>query len=141
MTAVPQDQWREMRVAGFMSRLGQLQALRGPDGWRYGLLADDSHLNAVGVVHGGVITSLIDHTVALCAWEAAGRRPVVTVQCDTRFLAPARSGDFIEARAMLHHQGRSLIHLNAEICVAGRLIASGAAIMKRVDPEPEARND
>lgn len=81
MTAVPQDQWREMRVAGFMSRLGQLQALRGPDGWRYGLLADDSHLNAVGVVHGGVITSLIDHTVALCAWEAAGRRPVVTVQC------------------------------------------------------------
>lgn len=42
---------------------------------------------------------------------------------------------------MLHHQGRSLIHLNAEICVAGRLIASGAAIMKRVDPESEARND
>jgi len=134
-------QWRDMRTAGFMSRLGRLQALRGPEGWRYGLQADETHLNAVGVVHGGVLTSLLDHVVALCAWEATGRRPVVTVQCETRFFAPARSGDFIEAAALLHHQSRSLIHLGAKILVKGALVASGSAIMKMVGHEPEEKND
>lgn len=135
------DQWQEIRTKGFMSRVGALQASRTPAGWAYGLRVDDSHLNPVGVVHGGVLTTLIDHAIALFAWEAVGRRPVVTVQCDTRFLAPARSGDFIQVTSTLRHQSKSLIYIDADVTVSGRAVATGSAILKIARQTPEGSHD
>lgn len=143
MTAMPDGaaEWREMPQTGFLSRLGPLQALRTAGGWRYGLATDDTHLNAIGLVHGGVITGLIDHAVALFGWEAAGRNPVVTVQCDTRFFTPARSGDFIEVAPALRHLGKGLIHLEADVTVGERAVARGNVVMKIARKTSGERHD
>ncbi|ADZ71565.1 PaaI family thioesterase [Polymorphum gilvum] len=122
--------WKEMRAGRFLDRIGPLLAARDDGAWRYGLRVDDSHTNPVGLVHGGVIFSLIDHAIALVAWEAADRHAAVTLQLDTRFLETARAGDLLEAGARLRHRTHSLLFLDADVTVGGRPIAAASAIMK-----------
>jgi uncharacterized protein (TIGR00369 family) len=128
------DPWRQMKIGGFIDHIGPMLAKRNDKdtggGWRYGLRSEAHHANPLGILHGGVITSLIDHAIALVAWEAAGRQPTVTVQVDTRFLNAARVGDLVEVQAKLRHQTRSLIFLDAEVTVEGKAIATASSIMK-----------
>ncbi len=114
-----------------MGQIGPLlRSTRLEDKNTYGLRTDDSHVNALGLVHGGVLTSLLDQVAALVAWSAADRRPTVTIQMDTRFLGAARAGDFLEARASIQHMTRSLIFLDAAITTEAGPVASASAIMK-----------
>lgn len=67
-------------------------------------------LNSLGVVHGGIISSLAD--VAMCnvpEVDARGVQTVVTVDLKVSFLRPAR-GEFLQADARVIKKGKSLIH-------------------------------
>ncbi|SMX44490.1 Thioesterase superfamily protein [Actibacterium lipolyticum] len=96
----------------------------------YGLQTTEQHKNHIGLVHGGVLTSLMDQVLAIVAWNAADRQPTVTVQMDTRFLGAAKAGDFLEARASIRHATRSLIFIDAAISSVKGPVASASAIMK-----------
>ncbi|AZS82809.1 PaaI family thioesterase [Achromobacter spanius] len=98
--------------------------------WAYGLLATADHLNPAGVVHGGLLTALLDHGLSAIAWQALDRRPCVTVQLDTHFLAPARAGQFLEVRGQLLRATSSLVFMRGELSVAGNVVATGAAVLK-----------
>ncbi|PCH47643.1 MAG: thioesterase [Hyphomicrobiales bacterium] len=136
--------WKEMKIGGFVDHIGPLLAKRNNPGsgsdWRYGLKCKLHHANPLGIIHGGVITSLIDHAIALVAWEAADRQPVVTVQVDTKFLAAAKIGDLVEVQASLVHLTRSIIFLDAEVTVGGNPIANASAVMKVVGKKGEISN-
>lgn len=125
------DGWKPMRIDGFMALIGPL--LRPTDSEErdtYGLQTHEGHKNHIGLVHGGVLTSLLDQAIAITAWNAADRQPTVTVQMDTRFLGAARAGDFLETRATIRHGTRSLIFVDAEISSGSGPIASASAILK-----------
>ncbi len=125
------DGWKPMRIDGFMALIGPLLRATGPEGRdTYGLQTHDGHKNAIGLVHGGVLTSLLDQVLAITAWNAADRQPTVTVQMDTRFLGAARAGDFLETRATIRHGTRSLIFVDAEVTSGSEPIASASAILK-----------
>lgn len=96
----------------------------------YGLQTNVGHQNHIGLVHGGVLTSLLDQVIAIVAWNAADRQPTVTVQMDTRFLGAARAGDFLETRAAIRHSTRSLIFVDANITSTNGPVATASAIMK-----------
>ncbi|MDN4594397.1 PaaI family thioesterase [Polycladomyces subterraneus] len=67
-------------------------------------------LNSLGVVHGGIISSLAD--VAMCnvpEVDARGVQTVVTVDLKVSFLRPAK-GEFLLADARVIKKGKSLIH-------------------------------
>jgi acyl-CoA thioesterase len=67
-------------------------------------------LNSLGVVHGGIISSLAD--VAMCnvpEVDARGVQTVVTVDLKISFLSPAR-GEFLLADARIIKKGKNLIH-------------------------------
>ncbi|WAI84877.1 MULTISPECIES: PaaI family thioesterase [Achromobacter] len=98
--------------------------------WAYGLLATADHLNPAGVVHGGLLTALLDHGLSAIAWQALDRRACVTVQLDTHFLAPARAGQFLEVRGQLLRATSSLVFMRGELSVAGNIVATGAAVLK-----------
>lgn len=98
--------------------------------WAYGLLATADHLNPAGVVHGGLLTALLDHGLSAIAWQALDRRACVTVQLDTHFLAPARAGQFLEVRGQLLRATSSLVFMRGELSVAGNVVATGAAVLK-----------
>lgn len=66
--------------------------------------------NSLGVVHGGIISSLAD--VAMCnvlEGDAHGVQRVVTVDLKVSFLSPAK-GEFLLADARVYQQRERLIH-------------------------------
>ena len=127
------DGWRALKIDGFMGHIGPLlkstdETSRNP----YGLQMREAHMNAIGFVHGGVVTGFLDQVLALEAWNAVGRQPTVTVQMDTRFVRSARAGDFLEARADIRHETRSMIFVDADVYCGEDLVACANAVMKIV---------
>ncbi|MDP3204874.1 MAG: PaaI family thioesterase [Hydrogenophaga sp.] len=126
--------WKSRQLAGFMGHSGPLWTRREVDGWVYGLLAEDRHLNPAGMVHGGALTTLIDHVLSTVAWEACERSPCVTVQLDTHFLAEVRAGDFAQAKANVTARTGSLVFVDGTVHVDGRSVLAARAVMKVLRP-------
>jgi uncharacterized protein (TIGR00369 family) len=129
-TALNTHGWRELPIPGFMSLIGPLRSCRKDGRKTYSLQTTARHENAIGVIHGGVITSLLDQVLAMEAWNAADRAPTVTVQMDTRFLSSATSGDLLEAMVTIRHATRSMMFVDGEITADGALIATATSVMK-----------
>lgn len=126
-----QTGWKELKAGPFMDGIGPILKTRALDGRNiYGLRTDASHCNAIGSVHGGVVTGVLDQAIAIEAWNAANRQPTVTLQMDTRFVTAARAGDLLEARATLRHATRSMLFVDADLHAGERLVATATAVMK-----------
>lgn len=125
--------WRQRALPGFVGLIGPLWTRKEDAGWAYGLLATRQHLNPVGVVHGGLLTSLMDHALSAIAWEAVGRRACVTVQLDTQFLASARDGQLLEARGCVTRATSSLVFVQGRISVDGTDIVTASALLKVIE--------
>lgn len=126
------DGWRQKSLPGFAGLIGPLWARKEADGWAYGLLAGADHLNPAGVVHGGLLTAMLDHGMSAIAWEALARRACATVQLDTHFLMAARAGQFLEVRGRVLRATASLVFMQGELSVAGETVATGAAVLKMI---------
>jgi len=125
-----QDGWKARELPGFFGQVGPLWTRREPDAWAYGVLADDRHVNPAGIVHGGMLTTLLDHALSAIAWEANARKACITVALDTHFLAPARPGEFIAARGRIVRQASTLVFMQGSLTVRDRTVATASAILK-----------
>ncbi len=57
-TRLREGGWKPLQGAGrFMALAGPLWAAREGDGWAYGVVSTDEHLNPAGVVHGGLLAT------------------------------------------------------------------------------------
>lgn len=122
--------WRQRALPGFIGLVGPLWTRQEDAGWAYGLLTTPAHLNPAGLVHGGLLTTLIDHALSAIAWQALERRPCVTVQLDTQFLTAAREGQFLEARGRVVRATGSLVFMQGQVSVAGVELISASAVLK-----------
>jgi uncharacterized protein (TIGR00369 family) len=122
--------WRERSLPGFAGLIGPLWMRKEEDTWAYGLLATNDHVNPAGVVHGGLLATLIDHALSSIAWEALERRACVTVQLDTHFLSAARAGQFLEARGRVIRATSNLVFMQGNLSVEGIEIVSACALLK-----------
>jgi uncharacterized protein (TIGR00369 family) len=124
------DGWRQRTGGSFFGVVGPLWARREDASWAYGFLAEERHTNPAGVVHGGMLTTLIDHALSTIAWEGAERRACMTVALDTHFLAAVRPGQFVEARGRIVRQTQSLSFLQGALSVAGEEVLTASAVMR-----------
>lgn len=136
--------WRPRTLPGFAGLVGPLWTRQEDGGWAYAILAGPAHTNPAGVVHGGLLTTLIDHALSAIAWEASGRRACVTVQLDAQFLSGVRPGQFIEARGRVVRSSASLVFMQGQLTVDGAEVLSASAVLKvlappRAEPDPSAR--
>lgn len=109
----------------------------GP-GWARIVLDPRSELsNMHGAVHGGVIMTLLDTTMARAAMAQQGfRLSVVSTGVTTNFLRPAAGRLTVEARAI--GGGRSTCFCEAEVMDAtGLVVAKGLGTFKYQKP-PQA---
>src|ERR1700682_1365326 len=74
--------WQPRALPGFLHFVGSLWTKKEGDSWAYGIVAEDKHTNPAGVVHGGMLTTLLDHALSAIAWEANERKPCITVALD-----------------------------------------------------------
>jgi uncharacterized protein (TIGR00369 family) len=87
------------------------------------------HANLGGVVHGGVLMAFADVILGTVAYRAAGR-PGVSIRLVTDFLAPARPGDWLEARARVVRATRSVMFMAGELTVADAVVMTATGTYK-----------
>lgn len=103
-----------------------LETRRTDGGAEVRLQITEETLNSRGIVHGGVILSLVDQAIGAAASFALGRgRRAVTAELKVNFLAPTTEGS-LTAKGRLLREGKRLIVGEAEVMDQdGRLIAKG----------------
>ena len=122
--------WRERAASGFIGHVGPLWTRREAAGWGYALVVDERHLNPAGIVHGGMLVTLVDHAIATVAWESAGRKPCVTVTLDTQFIGAVRPGDFVEARAEVTGRTSSMVFARGVVSVGTTTVLTASSVLK-----------
>ena len=91
----------------------------------------EGHLNNAGIIHGGMMMSFAD-TVLGRAAGSVGSGSAVTVHMTTDFLGPAHLGDWVEGRAKIMRQTRTLIFVEGEIRTRKRLLMTANGIFRRL---------
>ena len=119
-------------VDPFEVRAGPFFWAQRPDGTHHFVLtADVQHCNSHGIVHGGLMMTMIDLTLVARAKRHATEQ-LVTVSLNSEFTAPARQGDLIEATATVVRRTRSLAFVRGELHVDGTVILSASAVLKAI---------
>lgn len=92
--------------------------------------AGPQHMNRSGIVHGGVILSLLDQAAAFAGlWCAVPGhvRKAVTVDLDCRFTGQVTGGKIV-AEGRVASAGRSIFFARTEVFdAAGKMVAFGAS--------------
>lgn len=84
-----------------------------------------THLNPNGVVHGGVLFTMIDTAMGMATMSLLGEGQCASIEIHIRFLRPTSSGH-LEALASVVRHGRRVIHLESRVeDEAGNLVATG----------------
>jgi len=113
----------------FGKMIGPVYERRSGDDWVRGLYIEDKHTNRAKIAHGGVVMTFADIVLATAVWEQI-KKPFVTIQMDTQFIAPARLGAWIEGRASISKITRELAFVNGELTSGPSPVASVSGIFK-----------
>ncbi|WP_395699477.1 PaaI family thioesterase [Aquabacterium sp.] len=111
----------------FTESIGATLVTHGEGASLVTLQVGDSHRNAHGAVHGGVLFTLADTGMgaALYSLLAPGETGA-TIDAHITFLRPVR-GSTIECRSHCLRQGRAVAMLEAELTAAGEVVAKASA--------------
>jgi acyl-CoA thioesterase len=91
---------------------------------------DERHLNYMGTVHGGLISSLIDTVCFFPKPLIPSGLKLTTVNLDVSYVRAARKSDTLVARSELLHLGRRTARLTVKVIDQDhRLIAQGGATL------------
>ncbi len=133
MTTAPAD-WTRREMKGIPASLGALWTKRDGDGFRYAIQLDQSHCNAQGMIHGGVLMTFVDHALSLMIWEASGRAMCSTVHLDSHFLKAVRAPAFVELDGKILKQGKSTAFARGTLRVDGVDVMEAAGVWTIVQP-------
>lgn len=97
------------------------------------LRAGARHCNSHGIVHGGLMMTMIDLTLVITA-KSAPREQLVTVSMNSEFTASAREGDLIEAQGELVRRTRSLAFVRGQVTCGERTLLTASAVLKPIVP-------
>lgn len=132
-SAAPQTGPSSPRNA-FGALLGMQTVHAGPGGADVRLQVHPTHLNDVGIVHGGVVFALADQAVAVAA--NTGDRVAVASTFTIHFLKAAHEGDELIARARPVRIGRTVSVYNVEIRLGDTVVAT--ALAQAIEPRSAA---
>ncbi len=96
------------------------------------ILVDDIHVNMRGVVHGGMMMSLIDHTLARMVSDAVAGNPCTTISLNCDFVAGARLGDWLVATGDVTKHTRSLVFIRGKVECGDKLLMTASGVWKRL---------
>ena len=97
--------------------------------------------NRVGKLHGGVICTTFDITIAALARFYAGENFAPTVSLDVKYVRPVKVGDELIVTAKAIAAGKRISQLTAEAVSrdTGKLVAAASSVYLNVDTQKERR--
>ncbi len=102
-------------VRGFPKYCGLIPVSMEPGRFVTRIKVDKHHLQQDGFVHAGVIATMADHTAGYASFTLVPKTKIIlTGEYKINFLRPA-SGDFLECRAKVIHQGKNNLVCESEV--------------------------
>lgn len=127
----PDLPWRTIRSDGFNGHAGPFRHARaGENEWLTALELQAHHLNSGGVCHGGVLLTLADLGMGAACFDAGDRHPCATIELGAHFIAAAKGGQTVVARAWQDRRAGDLGFMAAELEAGGRLVMRASGIWK-----------
>jgi uncharacterized protein (TIGR00369 family) len=124
------------KKGGFGDLVGYELTLWDADRAEVALTLDAHHMNRSGVMHGGVLTTLMDTACGYAGTfgpPGATPRRAFTLSLDAQFIGAARSGERLVARAERSGGGRSIFFSTCRVLGAdGRLVGQGSGTFKYI---------
>lgn len=114
----------------YENRAGPFFWRERPDGGHHFVCkAEPRHCNRHGIVHGGLMMTMIDLTMIVSAKEAPNEQ-IVTVSMNSEFVAAGQDGDLIEAESEVVRRTRSLAFTRGRVHVGDRTLLTASAVLK-----------
>jgi len=98
-------------------------------GFKRGFRIAPKHLNAGGVLHGGMVMTFADILLAQAVSKVA-EPPFVTIRLTSDFIGIAVEGDWVEGTATAEAPEDGIVAVQGLIEVEGRMIASAQGLFK-----------
>lgn len=122
---------------GAQSLIGYVVDLSAKDGrGRCYLDLGPQHGNRHGMLHGGIISCLLDNVMGYAASlsvDPEGQAKFLTISMTTQYLAAAKIGQRVTAEAQVTGGGRSTLFVESGLRdESGRLLATATGVFKRV---------
>jgi len=94
------------------------------------VVIDDKHRNGIGVLHGGVLTSLADHVLSIVVYpHVEVGKWVATLDLKLSYLAPVREGElFAKAEIISLRRRIGAVRIDLTNVVAGAETLAAAAL-------------
>jgi uncharacterized protein (TIGR00369 family) len=97
---------------------------------RFGFVVAPKHLNHAGNLHGGMLMTLADQSMAMTARQATGGKRHATIELNIQFVDGVKIGEFVESHPELVRATRSLVFMQAKMFVGPRLVVTTNGIWK-----------
>lgn len=138
MSQSPSTTGPESRRGPLLDLLGMRPEVLAPGRVRVLYDVGPDHLRTRGIVHGGIIATLLDTALGVAASSVApDDQDVVTAQINVNFLRPARQNERLEASGEVVHAGRKTAVATGQVLAAsGALVATASATFLFV-PAPD----
>lgn len=130
-TVPPPPEGFEASARGpFTTHNGPMFHRQDPDGgFTHAFYVLPRHCNAMGIVHGGMLTTFLDGLLARAVYEAV-KAQSVTLHLSVDFLSAARQGQWVFGEAHVTRQAREITFAAARIHADGRDILHGSGLFK-----------
>ena len=127
----PPEGFRPSRSRSVYSQgLGPFYFRADEDCFRQGIRVRSRHCNGAGVVHGGMLSTLADNTMAAAAYTQIGARSL-TIQMSLEFISAVRPGAWLEAVAQVSSTTLTMVFCEADMFVGDRLVMKATGIFRR----------
>ena len=126
------DGWQIVANTPFGDLVGPIWRRETP-ALRWAFVVEAKHLNRSGNLHGGMLMTFADQSMAMTARQAIGGKRHATIQLNTQFIGAVRLGQFVEAEAKVVRTTRSVVFMEVKMFVEGRIVVSANGIWKILD--------
>lgn len=122
--------WAQRDVPGFINHVGPFWLKTEP--LRMAMLVEAKHLNPGGVVHGGMISSLLDSALASKVIAESGYKRVATISLTVEFVSGARPGDLLEIEPEIIRVTRSVVFVRGALKCGANVVAVASGVWKNL---------
>ncbi len=135
MAAEPPSGFETFDHAPFLHHVGPVYRAVDdvPGEIHLGIQIDEIHRNSIGVVHGGLIATVVDVAMARAHISKLKRR-TVTLKMTLEYIDAVRIGDWMVAHARLTTHDDKVAHTECTVRVGEVLKAQGTGVFRLLRP-------
>ncbi len=101
-----------------------------PGAKTFALAVDERHVNARGVIHGGMLMTFADCALGQAVWDVTDKASVVTLNMQGQYLKPAKSGDVIFVKPELIRRTKAFVFMRGDFKVRDETIFAVTSVWK-----------